>query len=594
MAKRWAFIMWFGCCLFLANSIAKSQATFKAVLSPDKIGAQQATQLTFSISGYSNIEHIYPPSFNNVEIVSGPSHLTETNTINGKLNRKFSLRFVIKPRRLGKIRFSAAKAVVDGKTIFSNPVTLFVSENLDEQAYDNGEEDMVLYENEDPLEKIKKNMFLKLKVNTQSVFVGEPVYAEFFLYSRLKSHSRLSKNPSFNGFSVVDVPVLENAEDEPKKIDGKWYHLYPVIKTQLYPLQPGVFPIESVELQNNVEFVYDKSQKSRGSFSLSDKSVKVYSSTMASAPLSITVKPLPEKGRPEDYSGAVGEFKLSGALQSTRMTTDDEGKLQVELSGEGNFQMITPPFVSWPAGIEGFEPRVTDKLDVNEVPVKGKKIFDFVFNVSHPGEYVIPPIVFSYFNPVNQVYEQALTGSFKLIVDKGNREPENIIGDRRKSTTSSINYLVGIIGVVGAVALFFLLRAIRRDYRKEQVEHHMPDVGEVVKLSSVFQHDTFEQSKLMLDDDTGYLFFNTLKNELIFFLKKNFSIPEEIFAVDRLHFYMDKKSIPNDLILEVEKILKEIEWHLYTPADNVADKREIYLRVDLLVNKINMELSKQV
>ncbi len=592
MTKRWAFIMWFVGCLFLANSIAKSQATFKAVLSPDKIGAQQATQLTFSISGYSNIEHIYPPSFNDVEIVSGPSHLTETNTINGKLKRKFSLGFVIKPRHLGKIRFSAAKAVVDGKTIFSNPVTLFVSENLDEPAYDNGEEDMVLYENEDPHKKIKENMFLKLKVNTQSVFVGEPVYAEFFLYSRLKSHSRLSKNPSFNGFSVIDVPVLENAEDEPQKIGGKWYHLYPIIKTQLYPLQPGVFPIESVELQNNVEFVYDKSQKSRGSFSLSNESAKGYSSTMASEPLSITVKPLPEKGRPEDYSGAVGRFKLSGALQNTQMTTDDEGKLQVELSGEGNLQMITPPVVSWPAGIEGFEPRVTDKVDVNEVPVKGKKIFDFVFNVSRPGEYVIPPVVFYYFNPKNQAYEQTLTGPFKLIVVKGNGAPENITGDRRKSKTSSMSYLVGIIGMAGAIALFFLLRAIRRDYRKEQVEHHVPDVVEVVKLPSVFLHDTLEQSKLLLDGDTGYHFFNTLKNEFIFFLKKNFSIPEEIFVVDRLHFYMDKKSIPNDLILETEKVLKEIEWYLYTPADNVVDKREIYSRADLLINEINRELSK--
>jgi hypothetical protein len=57
------------------------------------------------------------------------------------------------------------------------------------------------------------------------------------------------------------------------------------------------------------------------------------------------------------------------------------------------------PDITWPAGIESFDPVVTDKLDKLSVPVKGSKTFEIPFSVDNAGDYTIPSIAFSYFNP---------------------------------------------------------------------------------------------------------------------------------------------------------------------------------------------------
>jgi hypothetical protein len=48
-------------------------------------------------------------------------------------------------------------------------------------------------------------MQLKLQTSKTSCYVGEPIVATYKLYTRLKSESKLSKTPSFNGFSVIDL-----------------------------------------------------------------------------------------------------------------------------------------------------------------------------------------------------------------------------------------------------------------------------------------------------------------------------------------------------------------------------------------------------
>src|SRR5438876_1062709 len=69
----------------------------------------------------------------------------------------------------------------------------------------NGEPPYFLAIGEDPFRKIRENLFLKLFVDKQNCFIGEPLVATFKLYSRLQSRSNVIKNPGFYGFSVYDM-----------------------------------------------------------------------------------------------------------------------------------------------------------------------------------------------------------------------------------------------------------------------------------------------------------------------------------------------------------------------------------------------------
>src|SRR5690606_2067348 len=151
----------------------------------------------------------------------------------GKRSRNFAASFVLVPLEEGKLHIPGATAIVNGTSITSNAVNLTVNKG---EASTDGEEDFYLSPDEDPQEKIKSNMHLVLELSKKNVFVGEPVIATYKLYSRLKGNSRLVKNPSFKGFSVVDLQLPTETNSYKTTRDGKEYTVYEVRKVKLFPL----------------------------------------------------------------------------------------------------------------------------------------------------------------------------------------------------------------------------------------------------------------------------------------------------------------------------------------------------------------------
>ncbi|MHC5879431.1 hypothetical protein ACYT69_10950, partial [Streptococcus pyogenes] len=70
-----------------------------------------------------------------------------------------------------------------------------------------GFNDYLLKPGEDAVEKIKKNIFIKMEADKSESYVGQPVVVSFKLYTRLRSETNITSAPSFNGFSVMDMDV---------------------------------------------------------------------------------------------------------------------------------------------------------------------------------------------------------------------------------------------------------------------------------------------------------------------------------------------------------------------------------------------------
>lgn len=79
--------------------------------------------------------------------------------------------------------------------------------------------------------------------------------ASYNLYSRLKSETKLVKNPSFNGFSVIDLQQPNATDYAQRNINGREFNVYTIRKVQLYPLQAGTFQLEGASLDNQVQFL---------------------------------------------------------------------------------------------------------------------------------------------------------------------------------------------------------------------------------------------------------------------------------------------------------------------------------------------------
>ncbi|MEO6188807.1 MAG: BatD family protein, partial [Ginsengibacter sp.] len=401
----------------------------------------------------SNVENISPPSFSHFDVVGGPNQQSGMSSINGKIDQYISVSFYLKPRTTGNFTIASARARIHGKDYFTNPLTIKVTNasnpaasgtggnnslspfsgfglNLPTEPTIHQYDDYILKKGENVNEKVHKNLFVRLDLNKTNCFVGEPIVASYKLYTRLRSESMVTEAPSFNGFSVSDLDVNSNAV-QTEKFNGREYNVYTLRKVQLYPLQPGTITLDPVVTDNDITFLrseYAGNQKGDMFFDMlqdfansnsPDNAVIKQHVTLKSKATMVTVYPLPDSVKPVDFKGAVGNFTISSSLDRKSITTDDMGNLRINITGEGNIQLVNALKIEWPANIEGYDTKVSDDVDKFSVPMKGNKTFIYPFTVSSPGTYTIPEVSFSYFDPVEKSYKTLHTQPVEINVKKG-------------------------------------------------------------------------------------------------------------------------------------------------------------------------------
>ena len=426
---------------------AAAQVKFSATANPASVNRDEYITVRFVIENANDISQLNPPSFNKFIVVSGPNQESGMSSVNGSVTQYAAVSYILQPKSPGQFVIDGATAIVSNHLIKSNLVKIFVKNGLSGTGSRSATRgagltdpfasatptqdftDYILKDGESVQDKVAKNMQLKLQTDKTSCYVGEPIVASYKLYTRLKSESSLAKNPSFNGFSVIDLSQPDASDYKRETLNGREYNVYNIRKAQLYPLQAGNIELETAVLDNNIQFLKDGTSAASGNirdmlngFTMNGETVSETVS-LSSKPLTITVKPLPEEGKPLNYKGAVGNFTIEAETVKNNFSTDETGTLAVRISGNGNLQLVTSPEITWPGGLESFDPKATDNTVTTTVPVSGNKVFVYSFTADHAGNYVIPTIKFSFFDPVSGKYKSIETKPIDLTVSKGAAVP---------------------------------------------------------------------------------------------------------------------------------------------------------------------------
>jgi hypothetical protein len=437
--------------------------------------------------------------------------------VNGSMSQYKGLSFVLQPLHAGKFTIGGATATVDGHPLRSNTVKITVhagggpggnnpsnpgGSNPFAQPFGadpNGsserdvERDYILKPGENVNEKIRKNLFVKVQVDKNSCFVGEPIVCTYKLYSRLSSESRVTKRPSLNGFSVYDMVDPGSDPVSVEKLNGKAFTVHIIRKTQLIPLQAGNIDLDPVEVENTVHFVKGGGRReARRGGSIRDLLDQMMDDnnlgpevdervTLDTKPVTITVKPLPEN-KPANYNGAVGSFSIETSLANRSVAAQDEATLHVVVKGKGNLPVLAAPTIAWPSGFEAFEPTAKEDVNKTVAPMSGSKSFDYVFIPRTPGHYTLPAVSFSYFDPTSQSYKSAEGEPQDLQVTPAVSQHRQTAGPGAvASSSSSITGHVGkfvqdhlewifAVLLISGVAMYFWRQNLRlRNGRRESM-----------------------------------------------------------------------------------------------------------------------------
>lgn len=631
MNKILSVIFSFIFCVFISiSSIA--QVKVYATLSPDKIHKNEYVTYRFVVENGTAIKNIQLPRFKDFTVVSGPAEENGASTVNGKASSYAALSFILQPQKTGKISLGEASVSVQGKIYKTGTVSVQVLSGSGQpqpqaslpqilqspfggsdpfavpEAPKSDFKDYILEPNEDIAEKVQKNMQLKLEVNKTSCYVGESILATYVLYSRLRSESRLVKNPAFNGFSVIDIPVQEQSLGQ-GTIDGRKFNKYEIRKAQLYPLMAGNIEFDKATLENNIKFIKaDAIRQNGGSIDWFDglfmqpDAVIMQTVKLSSKPLSITVKPLPQEGKPASFKGAVGDFRVDAMLQKDHFSTDEMGEITVTVSGEGNLQLVTAPEIKWGKNIEGFDAELTDNVNEQTVPVSGSKSFTFKFNVLQPGAYTLPGIEFSYFDPVNAIYKTANTQPIHFTVAKGTgvaATPKVQVANSQNN--SGFNKLfanklfwLSIAALILISILFFSYKARLKKGAKvaNVVLETKPTEKETAlenKLAAgaLAQQNPLQETQACLYREDCLEFYELLKKEMKTYISSRLQIPENKLTAKVVCDKLDETNISNSTGVALEELMQKVEWYLYTPFQPNDERAAMYSKAQEIIQEMN-------
>ena len=132
-------------------------------------------------------------------------------------------------------------------------------------------------------------------------------------------------------------------------------------------------------------------------------------------PFSIEVLPVPEKGRPFEWTGAVGEIAADRRLSDRDVTAGETMQLEVTWTGMANIEFFDAPDLKRLEAFEGF--RVLGTEDTN-LGMERRLVYELVPLSSEVTE--IPPIPLWVFNPNTEAFEEVLTKAVPIRVEDGN------------------------------------------------------------------------------------------------------------------------------------------------------------------------------
>lgn len=583
--------------LFSKLSFAQS---FVTKVSATTIGKNDVLQIEYEADNVT-IEQFVLPAFDKWTVVSGPNLSSSTVQTGNIVKQQMVYSVMVQPNAAGTLIVPGATALIDNKPKRSNSVAISVKNVSHISGNKPGAkstmpslfdpfpvEDEVpanqyLKKGEKAIDKIKNNIVIRLEVSKRSCYVGEPVLATYKLCTRLRSKSKVVKQPQFNGCTVVEM-TDEEQDQHIEKIDGIQYNVFVIRRVQLMPLAPGKLALPTASVENRVSF-YEAGSLSYRDLYYNPQSAPVEEQmvTLQNKPETIDVKalpPMPAVGN-ADFSGAIGNFDAAVAVKEDAITTNSTSHLLFIVQGTGNLQQMKIPAIKWPKGTESFEATEQNEEDKSSFPVRYTKTFSFPFIVSKKGKYTFPPVEFTYFDANANRYVTKATHAFSLSVAQGKKSflfAKNSLEDEGFQDRLYIILAAVIAAIVTGLIVFNkkqkprpAAKAPNTTTKKEEkiLEEKKPASSEY--LYAIRELEPGEDSSL---------FYKQLNKNLNFYINTKFNIDPSQFS-----FYA-KEHADNALLRQLKDLSDNCTLGMYTPVFTIDQAMQHRLEAIEILNKL--------
>jgi len=239
---------------------------------------------------------------------------------------------------------------------------------------------------------VSPDLFVEAYVSLAEPYAGQQVVYQVRFFDSVGAANPLYEAPSFEGFWRVEPDRISRTVE----VRGNQQYSVTDIRTTLYPNVPGEIVIEPARVVVP-ETVFAPEQR------------------FETPSLLVRARALPE-GAPAGFSGAVGEVALQAALDRQQVRVGEPITLSLLLTGNANVLVLPPPDVAALQGWRAYVQSRTATFETNVPGLIGQQDISIVLLPSQAGNFVLPVLSFSYFDPVAAIYRQLGTGEIPLEV----------------------------------------------------------------------------------------------------------------------------------------------------------------------------------
>lgn len=245
-------------------------------------------------------------------------------------------------------------------------------------------------------------LFATLTASQPSVYVQQPIQLELALYWR---ELNIDREVGLNGFDTTGLR-LGGWQEMPVNREAVRGQVYEVrrFRCQAIPLTAGTFAL-SPSLRVQVLVRNNRAQSNPffgGGFDdLFFGGFRAQPTDVSVPTLSLTIRDLPTEGRPPEFRGAVGQYRMEVQAQPSTVGVGEPVTLTARISGSGNADTVSAPALDTSDDFRSYEPKL-----VGQDAAAGQKIFELVLIPKHAGVTNLPAVHFAYFDPVSSRYER--------------------------------------------------------------------------------------------------------------------------------------------------------------------------------------------
>ena len=268
--------------------------------------------------------------------------------------------------------------------------------------------------------------FGDLLLSKKKAYVGEVVPAELRYYFNSRISGEVGDRPNFGGEGFT-AQKLSHVPKREQIVNGENYVVFG-FQTGITPVKSGALEIPASSLEARLQVpgspppgFADIFQQFGGALppgmftSTRDVSIQT-------KPVTLEVVPVPKEGKPENFSGAIGKFKMEASVSPKKAAPGDPVTIKVLVTGQGNFDAMGAPELTEDEGWRSYPP--TDKFEpADAIHFTGTKAFEFVL-IAKKDRAQTPGLKFTYLDPATGKYESLIQAPFDVEAKAGEAKPE--------------------------------------------------------------------------------------------------------------------------------------------------------------------------